>query len=1442
MSDIYIPNRFEDLTDDSTKEFYVDQNDIFAVEDLSDSDILSHIDGINNLCDEQDLSELNKDHIDIIYSILRGVSPTVNLSEAVISALFESLIALVKQAIKVYSLGGNESMRNPAKIVVYFLQVLCQRFEITRKMKESNEGTADGNTSTKIGGKSSGKASKKSINNGIDWPQKRFLCLELFQKFLQLDSHHLWDMGVIQENFLIGFWKYAIQVLEDPNNSNASKACVSILSQCITAYVSSNHSKTCNISGITSTIITSIVQNERSPATVGNFCRDVAELCKEANIVFLTELLKEFGAMNMAEKSKVKTAIPNIKVFLVKLAETIPELMTQYLSFIIDLVDCETYGIRNALLEMMAELIGFIHQRGLRLADAPSIINAPQSPARSEDGIVEGNEGGVEDEARHTERLYKLRDNMFDALTLRIHDSSAFVRCCVLKVWTDLVQNDLVADARFSVVADLVAGRLLDKAVLVRKAAMTLLTAMLDHNPFGSSLNMDTYKAQQSMIEQAMKHRLQTISEENNDVPATTASKPGETEAEGGEDEEVDEELTPEELDALAEADDVMVGLRKAYEKTSLTVSFLTVIGTAVSLIKTMVHSKTNTDVIEAQKFFMRAVNFGIHGSLPFLISTFSLIWHQEESIRHQCLETFKHVFLTDGAMDHPSPQPPDTIARDLMKLCKECDRSTFASLEQILEVVMTDKSGTLLDEDFIDCVWQIIKSLAAAQNSDATVAGAPAQGPMSDMAAALYLASILIKARPALMTEKRLQLVVSSGLGAQVIREKDFHAIKAAAKCMQAVAVRTPNVAEQEGSLWVAIQSAEHPLKTVLYGGWVGEEDGAVRTWFSACEECMHALFHLHRAPEKIAAAVVTQQYADIGGYSAITSAAGSRISVPVTKLARLVFVIGQLSLCAVVFTEKLAKDAKKINSDSKVAQDTTAIVTPAVTKSKHGSALTKAATGVNQDDGFSAMEEEMGMVAAADAEHEKLLDQITELELVKNPDNLLGKMHPIVAFLVANDKGAYSHPLLQEVTLLALCRMMSVSSLLCEEYLPLLFTVLERRKLSPVVRTTVMIALGDLAFRFPNALEPWTARMYSRLGDRSPLVRYNTLMVLTHLILNDMIKVKGQVSQIVLCLVDPIEAVKGLAALFFTELSRRSNNPVYNLLGDIIGSLTGNAATGTAVNVPEDLSETCATRVLTPSEFQQTMTFLLKFINKDKQADSLLERLLVRMETACSGRQQTYLAFCISQLPITEKGVRKMIELIRHYKDALHDSEVREFLLKAAEKAKKGGIGEAAVDKDSVRVAIDEFQRLVSETIGDSEIMRMNLDGETFMDMDEGSTMLSTTGAGLEDTQTSVFTKASAKSKASKRRGQAAADKSTSFQGKKAAPKKKKQPLREWSDDEDFEQDGADTNVTSGKAKGRGAGTDKLNSTAGSVRQTSRQRKQVQEIHYGSENEFDD
>ncbi len=50
-------------------------------------------------------------------------------------------------------------------------------------------------------------------------------------------------------------------------------------------------------------------------------------------------------------------------------------------------------------------------------------------------------------------------------------------------------------------------------------------------------------------------------------------------------------------------------------------------------------------------------------------------------------------------------------------------------------------------------------------------------------------------------------------------------------------------------------------------------------------------------------------------------------------------------------------------------------------------------------------------------------------------------------------------------------------------------------------------------------------------RLRDADLRVRKNTLMVLTHLILNDMIKVKGQISEMAICLEDDDSRISDLS-----------------------------------------------------------------------------------------------------------------------------------------------------------------------------------------------------------------------------------------------------------------------------------------------------------------------
>ena len=121
------------------------------------------------------------------------------------------------------------------------------------------------------------------------------------------------------------------------------------------------------------------------------------------------------------------------------------------------------------------------------------------------------------------------------------------------------------------------------------------------------------------------------------------------------------------------------------------------------------------------------------------------------------------------------------------------------------------------------------------------------------------------------------------------------------------------------------------------------------------------------------------------------------------------------------------------------------------------------------------------------------------------------------------------------------------------------------------------------------------------------------------------------AQVSHVVLCLTDPCERIRDLASQFFTKLSERANNPVYNLLGDIIAHLSHERAAPpgdsgdavapvaprstptsqgddpTAHYVPVQAAQLASaapagTRDLSTEEFQKTMEFMLSFVKKDK------------------------------------------------------------------------------------------------------------------------------------------------------------------------------------------------------------------------------------------------
>ena len=63
---------------------------------------------------------------------------------------------------------------------------------------------------------------------------------------------------------------------------------------------------------------------------------------------------------------------------------------------------------------------------------------------------------------------------------------------------------------------------------------------------------------------------------------------------------------------------------------------------------------------------------------------------------------------------------------------------------------------------------------------------------------------------------------------------------------------------------------------------------------------------------------------------------------------------------------------------------------------------------------------------------------------------------------------------------------------------------------------------------------------------------------MVITHLILNDMLKIKGEIVDICMLLDDPDEKIKNQVQLFLHELHSKGQQIIYNLFPNAITRLS--------------------------------------------------------------------------------------------------------------------------------------------------------------------------------------------------------------------------------------------------------------------------------------------
>ena len=692
--------------------------------------------------------------------------------------------------------------------------------------------------------------------------------------------------------------------------------------------------------------------------------------------------------------------------------------------------------------------------------------------------------------------------------------------------------------------------------------------------------------------------------------------------------------------------------------KTAL--GFAVQMGGAVSVLCRLLASSTPSDAIEAAGLLVRLKQFGVDGADEGVRRMLGLVFSRDQSVRDAAVEAVDVLFLA-GA------ESPVAAAEGLARVAAASALGELAALEEVLKLLVSD-GRVPADGAVIKALWAQAGDRASHEAS---------------RAAALTVLSMCAARTPEIVGGARLVIAAAALDGACQTRKTSNPALARAAAAVLARARPGGNAGTPE-SLGVCAPAcpADHPAFAALARVLSPTSPLPGRGWYPCAEQAIAALYALHPDPEGVAADVVRSFAAAAfpvgaeGGENQPKGADACYSGIDAAHLARFLFVLGEVGLRHLVHVEGLARAVRRarVNRDRKAAENAEA----AAAKGKDNSEEAALAAALGQ----GSVSEDLHLDNSRELAEAELLAFKAAKGVGKG---IVAAYAPVIVALCGHPAIAEGHALLRGAALAALSRLMAIDGAFCEDHLALIFTRL-RGESDRGTRAALMVALGDLAFRFPNAVEPWTEHLYglrewgNSLHDSDAGVRQHAVTVLAHLVLNDMMKVKGHIAEMARCLEDPDPRVASVARLLFHELSRKHGNPIYNLLPDLLSRLSGDAA-------------------LVPDAFQRIMTRLLGFIDKDRQTESLADKFTNRFAEAAlasTPKPARDVAFCLSQLALSDKAFRKFMEQWKLYEPALYDKEVYSALCGVVAKAKKsyGGKSKSADGGDAARLQVEEFE----------------------------------------------------------------------------------------------------------------------------------------------------
>lgn len=808
----------------------------------------------------------------------------------------------------------------------------------------------------------------------------------------------------------------------------------------------------------------------------------------------------------------------------------------------------------------------------------------------------------------------------FDVLEERFLDINPYCRCRTLQVYAKICELDQKFPKRRQKAAELACRSLEDKSSNVRRNAIKLLGTLIKSHPFtglhGAQLSRKEWQARADKVDEEL-----NALEMPADMPGLNEDKANTTldgdlvdEPTQMESPEKPKPMTDEEKIAAVKRAQEAAATGEAIEKLTLTrryyneaLKFIDVLHEATGIICQLLGSRNKSEVIEAMEYFEVGDAYNIEQNKVGIRRMLRLIWTKGNSdegkgVQTHLIECYKRLFFEAPESFSPN-DAANYIARNMISLTFGATPAELTSLEQLLATMM---KGGMVPEVVVSKLWQVY----GVQKREMS---------RTQRRGAIIVLGMLATANPEIVVGE-MEIMLRTGLGAH--GRSDLQLAK-----FTCIALRRINpTGRQAKDSVVKFSRLPNDHATCSRLAAITEVPSESKEWFGLAEQAINAIYAVAKHPDVLCSEIIRRKTRHVFGRSAqsrpvsrdetnvLPDADPTMTQIPSSQgepsnkrdnavnLSQLLFIVGHVAIKQIVHLELCELDFKRRKQEKEKL----------------------ASQGEKDKEKDKEEADELDLIGGtSEDDFTEAMAHIRERELLYGPDSLLALFGPLVSEICANNT-TYADKGLQAAATLCLAKLMCVSSEYCETNLPLLITIMERSP-DAIVRSNAVIALGDMAVCFNHLIDENTDFLYRRLADDDASVKRTCLMTLTFLILAGQVKVKGQLGEMAKCLEDPDRRIADLARMFFTELSTK-DNAVYNHFVDMFSLLSAGGQ-------------------MDEESFRRIVKFLLGFVEKDKHARQLAEKLAARLARCETERQWNDVAFALGLLPHKNEEIAKVV-----------------------------------------------------------------------------------------------------------------------------------------------------------------------------------------------------